>query len=327
MSSTQGEEGLDIEGLVEGLREDAESISCGWVPTEPRERGLLQLRLLEAASTIQRLQGELAEVDLALSDMKAPTHDGPDQGDNSPPSPLSRYGRIWALGDRRGPTDGINWKALAERRGKALEEAHACFEAAMVEGWIDALENGEIEAIRDFWNRRVSYAYSALSALSDGLSGGREEGKQQDSSSSATECAAPDGATAGAGVAGGRQLPHKTSATAPSFWFAERGFENSRTPCICVDDPRGGDPLIIAQLQPNEFWPNYVNAMCDAATRCFRMADELSEHLRKQSTKRRADTHIDRECALLGHEFALEPDADEDDPMTCIHCGAERSDA
>ena len=35
------------------------------------------------------------------------------------------------------------------------------------------------------------------------------------------------------------------------------------------------------------------------------------------------ETHIDRECQLLGHEFALEPDAEDGDPMTCIHCGAE----
>lgn len=27
-----------------------------------------------------------------------------------------------------------------------------------------------------------------------------------------------------------------------------------------------------------------------------------------------------------GHEFALEPDAEDGDPMTCIHCGAEYDD-
>ena len=69
--------------------------------------------------------------------------------------------------------------------------------------------------------------------------------------------------------------------TAPTFWFAERGFENSRTPCICMDNPQGGAPIIIAQVEPGSFWPVYVNAMCDAATSVFRMADELDAHLRK----------------------------------------------
>lgn len=29
------------------------------------------------------------------------------------------------------------------------------------------------------------------------------------------------------------------------------------------------------------------------------------------------------DCQREGHEFALEPDAEEGDAMTCIHCGAE----
>ena len=29
------------------------------------------------------------------------------------------------------------------------------------------------------------------------------------------------------------------------------------------------------------------------------------------------------DCEREGHEFALEPDAEEGDPMKCIHCGAE----
>lgn len=82
-----------------------------------------------------------------------------------------------------------------------------------------------------------------------------------------------------------------------------------------MDNPSGGDPIIIAQVEPNGFWPTYVNAMCDAATRCFRMADELSAHLaRGQQT----ETHIDRECARLGHELA---DADESGVQFCVHCG------
>lgn len=62
--------------------------------------------------------------------------------------------------------------------------------------------------------------------------------------------------------------------TAPRFWFAA-SFENSRTPCICMDDPCGGDPLIIAQLVPGEFWKNYVLTLIDSANVCLKMADEI----------------------------------------------------
>lgn len=132
--------------------------------------------------------------------------------------------------------------------------------------------------------------------------------------------------------------------SAPTFWFAERGFENSRTPCICMDNPSGGDPIIIAQVEPG-FWPGYVNAMCDAATRCFRMADEFSQFAAASAVECpvpggcaycaehgcprapvKVETHIDRECARLGHEwppFRSETDA----RRTCAHCGLSQSDA
>ena len=52
---------------------------------------------------------------------------------------------------------------------KALEEADGCFEAALAEGWLDAIASGEIETIRDIWNRRLAYTRalfpSALSSL------------------------------------------------------------------------------------------------------------------------------------------------------------------
>jgi hypothetical protein len=60
----------------------------------------------------------------------------------------------------------------------------------------------------------------------------------------------------------------------PRFWFAA-SFENSRTPCICIDNPSGGDPLIIAQLVPGEFWKNYVLTLIDSANTCLKMADEV----------------------------------------------------
>lgn len=36
----------------------------------------------------------------------------------------------------------------------------------------------------------------------------------------------------------------------------------------------------------------------------------------------KSETHIDRECQLLGHEFAYEPEEEPGEgPMHCIHCG------
>lgn len=40
----------------------------------------------------------------------------------------------------------------------AILEADGCFEAALAEGWLDALANDDMEAIRDLWHRRLAYA-------------------------------------------------------------------------------------------------------------------------------------------------------------------------
>lgn len=45
-----------------------------------------------------------------------------------------------------------------DRIGTAL----GCFEAALAEGWLDALAAGDIERIRDIWTRRISFAQQAL---------------------------------------------------------------------------------------------------------------------------------------------------------------------
>lgn len=45
-----------------------------------------------------------------------------------------------------------------------LEEADGCFEAALVEGWVDAIAEGDIERIRDLWKRRISYARGPIVA-------------------------------------------------------------------------------------------------------------------------------------------------------------------
>jgi hypothetical protein len=44
-----------------------------------------------------------------------------------------------------------------------VQTADECFQAAYAEGWIDALANGDIERIRDLWERRISFAQLALS--------------------------------------------------------------------------------------------------------------------------------------------------------------------
>jgi hypothetical protein len=49
-----------------------------------------------------------------------------------------------------------------ERLEKNAAEADGCFEAALVEGWLDALAEGDTERIRDLWNRRISFAHTAL---------------------------------------------------------------------------------------------------------------------------------------------------------------------
>lgn len=43
-----------------------------------------------------------------------------------------------------------------------IQTALGCFEAALVEGWLDALAEGDIERIRDLWTRRIAFAKQAL---------------------------------------------------------------------------------------------------------------------------------------------------------------------
>lgn len=44
----------------------------------------------------------------------------------------------------------------------ALTRADGCFEAALVEGWIEALNEGDIERIRDLAYRRVWFARAEI---------------------------------------------------------------------------------------------------------------------------------------------------------------------
>lgn len=55
-----------------------------------------------------------------------------------------------------------------KRLREELQYVDDCFNAAMFEGWIDAKENGDVERIRDLWQRRISYAWSnTLNVLQD----------------------------------------------------------------------------------------------------------------------------------------------------------------
>lgn len=48
--------------------------------------------------------------------------------------------------------------AAAPEMKDAIIEADGCFEAALAEGWLDAIASGNIEVIRDIWERRLSHA-------------------------------------------------------------------------------------------------------------------------------------------------------------------------
>lgn len=50
----------------------------------------------------------------------------------------------------------------------------------------------------------------------------------------------------------------------PRFWFAPNGFENTPHPCLCVDDPQGGDPKILA-LFSVVHRPQDVAGLCELA--------------------------------------------------------------
>lgn len=47
---------------------------------------------------------------------------------------------------------------------EAAREADGCFEAALAEGWNDALSNNDVERIIDLWMRRISYAQTVISS-------------------------------------------------------------------------------------------------------------------------------------------------------------------
>ena len=46
-----------------------------------------------------------------------------------------------------------------------LREVAGCFDAALSEGWVEALAGDDIESIRDIWLRRIHFAYQAATAL------------------------------------------------------------------------------------------------------------------------------------------------------------------
>jgi hypothetical protein len=54
------------------------------------------------------------------------------------------------------------------RLREALGQADACFEAALVEGWNEALASGDVDLIRDIYNRRIAFARAALTGPKGG---------------------------------------------------------------------------------------------------------------------------------------------------------------
>lgn len=70
-----------------------------------------------------------------------------------------------------------------------------------------------------------------------------------------------------------RQLPTESTTIgscdvpprpSPRFWFSETGFENTPHPCICVDDPLGGDPKILALISVI-YRPTDLHGLCQMA--------------------------------------------------------------
>lgn len=51
----------------------------------------------------------------------------------------------------------------------AVRHADDCFEAALAEGWLDAIQQGFVESIRDLWDRRLSKARDLFPAALRGL--------------------------------------------------------------------------------------------------------------------------------------------------------------
>jgi len=54
--------------------------------------------------------------------------------------------------------------AAAPDMQEAIIEADGCFEAALAEGWLDALAAGDIDRIRELWDRRISHARNLFPA-------------------------------------------------------------------------------------------------------------------------------------------------------------------
>lgn len=54
--------------------------------------------------------------------------------------------------------------AAAPEMEEAIIDADGCFEAALCEGWLEVLADGDIDRIRDLWERRLSHARNLFPA-------------------------------------------------------------------------------------------------------------------------------------------------------------------
>ena len=73
-----------------------------------------------------------------------------------------RHKYLWQVRDTCTRAEAAEAALKAAR--EALEGVDGCFEAALVEGWADALASGDIERITDLFNRRIVYARTAAVA-------------------------------------------------------------------------------------------------------------------------------------------------------------------
>lgn len=81
-----------------------------------------------------------------------------------PTDELEQKGLVAAVGTQLLEADQLRDKLLA-----ALAEIDACFEAALIEGWNEAMAEEDISRIKDIYCRRIDSARSiAVAALSGG---------------------------------------------------------------------------------------------------------------------------------------------------------------
>lgn len=68
--------------------------------------------------------------------------------------------------------------------------------------------------------------------------------------------------------------PESPAQSPVRFWFAPNGFENTPHPCICMDDPLGGDPKILALISVI-YRPTDLHGLCSMANHYMESSEAL----------------------------------------------------